>query len=236
MTQTFFRRSPSAKLALMAMAGTVLLAGCQKQGGDVDPADRSSDDPALSGALADKIAVDPAKTGDQGAALAANGDDGSVPQVQRSPDAIAAALGEARAQVGGTLQPAPAPQAGSAAALAGQAATAAQVAGNAKLGKVDCSKAVKYSATWAAKLPPELPVFPRGAVQEAAGPTMTAARCAWSISSRPSASATCSATTTRGRRGRAMACRRAPMAPTTCSAAARAAGPTWSMSASRTTA
>jgi hypothetical protein len=34
---------------------------------------------------------------------------------------------------------------------------------------VDCTKKAQYSATWAGKLPKDLPVYPRGAVQEAAG-------------------------------------------------------------------
>ena len=37
------------------------------------------------------------------------------------------------------------------------------------MASADCTKKAEYSATWAAKLPKDLPVYPRGAVQEAAG-------------------------------------------------------------------
>src|SRR5690606_31844647 len=44
-----------------------------------------------------------------------------------------------------------------------------QVAQAARTGNVDCSSKVEYSAQWAARLPQGLEVYPRGAVQEAAG-------------------------------------------------------------------
>ena len=43
------------------------------------------------------------------------------------------------------------------------------MAQQAKAASEDCTKKAKYSATWAARLPRDLPVYPRGAVQEAAG-------------------------------------------------------------------
>ena len=48
-------------------------------------------------------------------------------------------------------------------------ATAAQVAEAAKTGKVDCAGKAEYSMKWASSLPEALGVYPRGAVQEAAG-------------------------------------------------------------------
>jgi len=73
------------------------------------------------------------------------------------------------AQAGGNLKSAPPAQTGSTSSLVESAATAAQVAQSAKAASADCTKKAQYSATWAAKLPKDLPVYPRGAVQEAAG-------------------------------------------------------------------
>lgn len=150
-------------LALM-LAGTALLAGCGSS--DKAPAPTESD-PALSGALGEQIMVDPEMAGQQGAAVAADGNQITIPPQDRSPEAVEAAKKQAAQMVGGALRPAPAPAQGSASAMAEGAATAAQVAAAAVPG--NCSAKVQYSNTWAAKLPAELPVYPRGAVQEAAG-------------------------------------------------------------------
>ncbi|WP_404479855.1 hypothetical protein [Novosphingobium sp. BL-52-GroH] len=160
----------SARLAvigpvLMATA-TLLLAGCNS--GDKKPT-ASETDPALSGALGDQIMVDPEMSGEQGAAVAPNGGQITIPPQDRTPEAIAAAKKQAAQLVGGTLKAAPAPAPGGANALAQSAATAAQVAAESKAASADCSAKVQYSNTWAAKLPAEIPVYPRGAVQEAAG-------------------------------------------------------------------
>lgn len=153
--------------AHLALAGAALaLAACGSGKKDAAPTET---DPAISGALSDQIMVDPDMTGSEGAALAANGGKIELPPQQRSPEAIAAARDEAMVQAGGTLKSAPQPQDGSASSLAEGAATAAQVAQESKAASTDCTKKAQYSATWAAKLPKDLPVYPRGAVQEAAG-------------------------------------------------------------------
>ena len=155
-----------ARFALLGFAGTLLLAGCDSNKGAPDPAET---DPALSGALGDQIMVDPEMAGEQGAAVAPNGGQITIPPQDRTPEAIAAAKKQAAQMVGGSLKPAPAPAQGGTNALAASAATAAQVAQASKAASADCSAKVQYSNTWAAKLPAELPVYPRGAVQEAAG-------------------------------------------------------------------
>jgi len=153
-------------MAATAMATALLLAGCGKKADEPTPAES---DPALAGALGDEIMVDPEMSGNGGAALAPNGGKIELPAQQRSPEAIQAARDEAMAQAGGNLKSAPPAQTGSTSSLVESAATAAQVAQTAKAASADCTKKAQYSATWAAKLPKDLPVYPRGAVQEAAG-------------------------------------------------------------------
>lgn len=156
-----------ARLAVLGIAGSLLLAGCNSKQGQPDPADS---DPALGGALGDQIMVDPDMAGGQGTAASPGaGSQISIPSRDRSPEAIAAAKKQAAQVAGGTLKPAPSPTQGGAAALAASAAAAAQVAPASKAAKTDCSAKVGYDRSWASKLPSELPVYPRAAVQEAAG-------------------------------------------------------------------
>jgi outer membrane murein-binding lipoprotein Lpp len=158
-------KSP-ARFVVASLAGVLLLAGCQNSQKSDEAADQ---DPALTGALGDQIMVDPDLAGQDGGAVRA--DDGQVelPPEQRSPEAIQAAIGEAKKMVGGTMKSAPQAATGGTSSLVEGAATAAQVAQEAKASSTDCAEKVKYSTSWAAKLPSAFPVYPRGAVQEAAG-------------------------------------------------------------------
>ncbi|MCJ2187757.1 hypothetical protein [Novosphingobium beihaiensis] len=160
-----------ARLTIAALAGTLMLAGC---GSDEKAPSGAETDPAMSGALGDQIMVDPDMAGQDGAAVAANSGQITLPPEDRSPEAIADAKKKAVAMAGGKLQPAPQPAQGGAAALAESAATAAQVAKASKVAHTDCAAKAQYSNTWAAKLPADIPVYPRGAVQEAAGVDSTA--------------------------------------------------------------
>ena len=155
-----------ARFALVGLASAALLAGCS----DADEkAQGPSDDPAVSGALGDEIMVDPELSGQNGAAVSAGPGRIELPPEQRSPEAIAAARQEAARMAGGTLKSAPSPSQGGAASLVENAATAAQVASAAKAASTDCASKVQYSLNWTSKLPEALGVYPRGAVQEAAG-------------------------------------------------------------------
>lgn len=156
----------AARFTALSMACGLLLAGCGS--GSKAPAPGETD-PALTGALGEQIMVDPEMAGEQGAAVSAGNSAITIPPQDRTPEAIAAAKKQAAQAAGGALKPAPSPVQGGANTLSQGAATAAQVAAGAKVAKADCSKKVQYSNTWAAKLPAELPVYPRGAVQEAAG-------------------------------------------------------------------
>ncbi|PEQ12953.1 hypothetical protein B2G71_08950 [Novosphingobium sp. PC22D] len=158
-------KSP-ARFALASLAGVLLLAGCNSSTEEKDAAEQ---DPALAGALGDQIMVDPDLAGQEGGAVSADGGQVELPPEQRSPEAVKAAIAEATKMAGGSLKSAPQPASGGTSSLVESAATAAQVAQNSKAAKTDCAEKVQYSTAWAAKLPTAFPVYPRGAVQEAAG-------------------------------------------------------------------
>lgn len=158
-----------ARFLLTGLASVALLAGC---GDDAKKAASDEGDPALTGALGDDIMVDPELTGQNraGEGLSAGSNRVELPPEQRSPEAIAKAKADAASLAGGTIQSAPAAQGGSdVPSLVEQAATAAQVAEAAKASKQDCAEMAEYSMTWVNSLPAALAVYPRAAVQEAAG-------------------------------------------------------------------
>lgn len=145
------------------------LAAC---GGASDNADESVDansvDPALASALHDQIMVDP-QLGQQ-----SNGDavrppgqpySGAVP-----PDGVAAGP----AAKDGDLLHAPAPVAASkdcgACAAARESNTLGGLAARQKDGRTSsCAGNLQYSASWAQRLPADLPLYPQARVNEAAG-------------------------------------------------------------------
>lgn len=143
-------------LACMALA----LAGCS---GSEEPAPPPQQpvDPAIAGALADQILIDPDLVGQNEAAAVAYvpTGEGGVPTLDIGTDAIQRAREEAVAMVGGpsALRRAPEPAADPAALIAAGGSTPA------------CAQKAQYTMAWAAKLPEAFPVYPRGAVQDAAG-------------------------------------------------------------------
>lgn len=160
----FQRNGLGGPLVGVALA-SLLLAGCDQA---KEPG-ASPSDPAMSGALGDQIMVDPDMAGEDGAALAADDGEISLPPEDTSADAIAAARKQAASVAGGKIKPAPQALPGGVNILTESAATAAQVAAASKTAKTDCTAKLDYSNTWAAKLPGNLPIYPRGAVKEAAG-------------------------------------------------------------------
>jgi hypothetical protein len=149
-----------------AVAAIALLSAC----GEADKPEAKKDaDPAMASAVDDQIMVDPELSDQAGAAAAADGGTVELPPELRSPEAIAKAREEAAKQAGGSLDPAPQPGQGGSTSLVEGAATAAQVAAQSRAAATDCAAKVRYSASWAARLPDALSVYPRGAVQEAAG-------------------------------------------------------------------
>mgnify|MGYP001279789481 CR=1 FL=1 len=151
---------------LCSIAAIALLAGC---GGSGKSKDADEIDPAMSGALDDQVMTDPELSGQRGAAAAADRAVIELPPEQRSPEAIAGAREDAKKKAGGSLDSAPQANDGGSASLVEGAATAAQVAQQSRAAATDCTAKVRYSANWANRLPEPLSVYPRGAVQEAAG-------------------------------------------------------------------
>jgi len=145
----------------------LLLAGC---GSEEAPSTEPDDDPALTAALGEQIMVDPDLVGQNRAnsAAAMPSQTDIRPTVDNGPEAIAAARAEALRLVGGAGRMKRAPDSGEANAVIAAAERAA--AGS------DCAGSARYTAQWAARLPAPFPVYPRGAVQEAAG--TDAAGCA----------------------------------------------------------
>ena len=157
---------------LTASAALLLLGGCGWSGGDAEESARE-EDPATSGALGDQIMYDPDLAGQNRADSAAfvPSGDGSLPTVDNGAEAITAARADALRMVGGPgkMQKAPASQEVAGALPADAALTAAARAAAAPGGNGDCAARVQYTMQWAARLPAAFPVYPRGAVQEAAG-------------------------------------------------------------------
>jgi hypothetical protein len=163
------RRSLRLSFALAALA--LILAGCGQSGESTSP--QQEGDPALTGALGDEIMVDPDLAGENQAnsALSAGGRSGALPPQQMTPEAIAAARAAAVKLLGGAAALKPAPEAKEVQGGLPQDATlsAAARAAASPGGSVKCADKAEYTMAWADKLPPALPVYPRGAVQEAAG-------------------------------------------------------------------
>lgn len=159
-----------SRRTLALLAPLAILAACSKEEA---PPQKPEDDPAMTGALGDQIMVDPDLVGQNRAANAAvvSSGDGSIPVEDSSPEAIAAARSEALAMVGGPGKMKKAPEAReiSGELPAGATLTAAARAAASPGGSGNCADAATYTASWAAKMPRNFPIYPRGAVQESAG-------------------------------------------------------------------
>jgi hypothetical protein len=131
-------------------------------------------DPALTQALSDQIMVDPSLSG-QGSQAAARAAD--RPQTAPVPNTSLpantdATIASSRSVAGdsGQLLSAPAPRNAAIDApqtLAQLAVSQAQTPGSAR--PRACRGQLNYSMAWAARVPAEFPIYPRGQVNEAAG-------------------------------------------------------------------
>lgn len=136
---------------------TLALTACGG-GGDAPSVVADHADPLMAAALADQIMTDPDMVNRNGAnQLASFADaDGSMPRPDAGPEAAAAARGEALAMVGGSSAlrqvPDPAQQ---------------EPAPDAALAR--CAGQARPGFGWAARMQQAFPVYPRGAVLEAAG-------------------------------------------------------------------
>ncbi len=147
-----------------ALACLALLA-CAQEGVDTDPPER---DPAVARALADQLMVDPDLVGQNEAPAALTADTNfSIPLEIATPEAVRDAQREAEELVGraGAELPRPEPLSrGSPSPLARLSDQAARMPDAA-----ECLGLATQSAVWAARLPAAMPVYPRGATQQALG-------------------------------------------------------------------
>ena len=136
-------------IALLAPA--LLLVAC---GSKAEPS-KASSDPALA----------------QSDAAEQSAGAGALPAADMSPQARDAARSAALTLVGGpgAMKKAPSAQTVSGKLPANSQVYLASRAAASPGGKGDCAKLAKYTSAWAAKLPTAFPVYPKGAVQEAAG-------------------------------------------------------------------
>jgi hypothetical protein len=150
-------------LAPLALA--LVLAGCQPEADSVDEGER---DPAVAQALNDQLLVDPDLVGQNEASAAlTGGSDQSVPLEIATTEAIRSAQQRALALVGedGVLPELPAAR-----PLPDQSPMSFLAQEAARVGGIRvCMDRAEQSAIWAARLPVQLPVYPRGATQDAIG-------------------------------------------------------------------
>lgn len=158
---------PIRPISLLPLLAGTALAGC---GGDraSPPESPAQLDPAIVAALADPIMTDPdlASQNRGNAAIALDTFD-AVPLDDASPEAIAAAKADAARLAGGMIRTAPDPSARG--AEPAPAPSAGQLAAALPALPGECLAGLRYGYGWAAGLPPALPIYPRGHVQEAAG-------------------------------------------------------------------
>lgn len=150
------------------------LAGCERGEDSLARTRPDHSDPLMEGALADHIMVDPDMVARNGANQAVSflPGNGALPLPDAGPEAAAAARAEAIALLGGSALLRRAPDAVPVeGALPPEAAlsVAARAASTANGANRDCAALARFSAVWAARLPAAFPVYPRGAVHEAAG-------------------------------------------------------------------
>lgn len=167
-------RKPS-HLVLMLLAGgpLLLLAACGRDEGDSAPIVQHIGDPLMDAALSEQILVDPDMVNRNTAnrAISLGPEDGSVPLPDRGTDAARAARDEALELVGGinAMRRAPQPERVDGKLPESARLSVAARAASAGDSNRDCASVAEFSAIWAARMPEAFPVYPRGAVQEAAG-------------------------------------------------------------------
>lgn len=165
----------SRSFSLLLVVTPLLLAcGGSTVGGNDLPAEH---DPAVAQALSDQLMVDPDLVGqnEAGAALT-GGTDQSIPLDIATPEAVRDAQRQAavllRASGADIDLPDPAPLPHGSASPSLMLTDVAERLPDA----AECLGAASQSAVWAARLPDALPVYPRGATQDALG--RDAPRCA----------------------------------------------------------
>ncbi|MEM1131958.1 MAG: hypothetical protein AAGH53_03385 [Pseudomonadota bacterium] len=167
----------SARVALIAGATALLLSACGV-GSEAEEEIDAATDPAIAGALEEELLVDPdlVEQANRNNALDPQGaNTGAVPAPK--PADIKASREAAVKEFGSKgMMSAPEPKSVSAEECPGCDGDRTGVTLGAKAdiqagkrGKAKCNAKIDYDAKWAARMPPEFPVYPKGNVTEAAG-------------------------------------------------------------------
>ncbi|WOE76207.1 hypothetical protein [Alterisphingorhabdus coralli] len=165
------------RLATLAGATALLLSACGVGSESEEEIDAATD-PAIAGALEEELLVDPdlVEQANRNNALDPQGaNTGAVPAPK--PADVKASREAAVKQFGSKgIMNAPEPKTVSAEECPGCEGDRTGVTLGAKAdiqagkrGKAKCNAKINYDAKWAARMPPELPVYPKGNVTEAAG-------------------------------------------------------------------
>ena len=145
-----------------------LLAAC---GEPQAPATQSLRDPAIMGALSERLMSDPDLVGASRKATILTGGglrDGGLPLFGPDDKEADRARAEAAEVLGGTVPHVPDPESGAEQSALARASTAASVAAAVPFA-AKCAPKLTYSFGWAAQMPAAVPIYPRGQVQEAGG-------------------------------------------------------------------
>jgi hypothetical protein len=131
-------------------------------------------DPAMNSALEDKILVDPALADSSNANMVKAPDaplDGSVPPDTGYEGSTASAeeLNSAKLMRAPTPKVVDAGDCRDCSANNGQTLESLAAEQGVKRGKGTCEAKLQYGASWAARMPTEFPIYPKGRVKEAAG-------------------------------------------------------------------
>lgn len=155
------------KIGLVMMLG--VMSACSAQDDSAVQADR---DPVVADAVQDPILADPdlASQNRGSAALTSGGPaTAPIPPLNKRPEEVQRARNAAATLLGGKVDPAPGPQSTAERSALDGAATPLAALGAAGFGSPACDKSFAFSATWAAKLPMALQVYPRGHTMVAGG-------------------------------------------------------------------
>jgi len=164
----FFR---SISVVTLALA----LAACGKGDKDASLAaldaqlTNNSVDPALKGALADPIVVDPQLVGQSNRNAVRPADKPANGAVPILPGDGSEAQAVATRLAGGKLLPAPAPTSGAAMASALTLGAVAREQAQQRGGNGNCAKQLSYGMEWAQRLPEPFSLYPGAQLTEAAG-------------------------------------------------------------------
>lgn len=154
----------AVRSTLVPIVLMLAVAGCSRDSArDAKPVD-----PAVSAALAGPLLTEPDLAAMNGAGQALTGTgvaSALIPANLYTPESLAAAKSEAKAQLGGAIAAAPA-AGGSDKAIGGQTALDSL---RRAYGKVPCEGAANWSAIWATRLPQPFAPYPHGHVEEALG-------------------------------------------------------------------